>query len=62
VTVKQGRELPDVAASFAVRREPTGACYVVDMATQELVFGTFSEQEAHKRCDEMNRDAEDNHE
>jgi hypothetical protein len=32
------------------------------MATQELVFGTFSEQEAHKRCDEMNRDAEDNHE
>ena len=57
MTVKQGRKLPAVAGNFAVRREPTGACYVVNMATGELVFGTFSEPEAHKRCDEMNADA-----
>ena len=61
MTIKQGRKLPEVAASFDVRREVTGACYVVNTATRELVYGTFSEPEALKRCDELNREGEDHH-
>jgi hypothetical protein len=47
-------EAPRHHTAYAVRREPSGALYVVDTATGAVVFGTFSENQAQDRCEQFN--------